>query len=67
MQDKPFRMMPRCGRCGRGKNQHRAMTLECPVGKRTAIGYASERFRDPDCVPTHGEHLTDSAPKSQAA
>lgn len=66
MKDKPFRAMPRCAHCGRGKNQHRAMTLECPVGKRTASGYASyglERFRDAE----HASVQRDHRPKSQAA
>jgi hypothetical protein len=54
MRDKAFQMVARCARCGRGKNQHRASTLECPKGKRTPSGYSRfshERFlemsRDP--------------------
>jgi hypothetical protein len=47
LQDTPFRIVVRCLRCGRGKNQHRAVSLQCPQGKRTPIGYthfAVERF-----------------------
>jgi hypothetical protein len=47
LQDTPFRIVVRCLRCGRGKNQHRAVSLQCPQGKRTPIGYTQfsvERF-----------------------
>jgi len=33
--------------CGHAKNQHRAVTLECPKGKRSPTGYlrfSAERF-----------------------
>jgi hypothetical protein len=49
MHDKPFRFVPKCALCGRAKNQHRAVSLECPAGKRTPIGYVefgSQRFRE---------------------
>jgi hypothetical protein len=39
MNDKPFRFVPKCALCSRAKNQHRAVSLECPTGKRTPIGY----------------------------
>jgi hypothetical protein len=48
MNNDVFRIMARCVRCGRSKNQHRAFTLECPKGKRTPRGYtafATERFQ----------------------
>jgi len=51
IQDKPLRFVPKCRRCGRAKNQHRAGTLECPIGTRAPIGYlgfASQRFLAPD-------------------
>jgi hypothetical protein len=48
-KDKPLRWSPRCARCGRSKNQHRAGTLECPKGKRGPSGYEKhgpEKFEE---------------------
>lgn len=45
--DKALRFAPKCLHCGKAKNQHRAFTAECPIGKRTPTGYAgygSQRF-----------------------
>ena len=59
MQDKPLTFIAKCVRCGKAKNQHRAVSLLCPKGKRTAVGYPSfgpERFvqvhSEPAPVPT---------------
>ncbi len=49
-RDKALRVVPKCLHCGKGKNQHRAGSAECPIGKRTPTGYAaygSQRFADP--------------------
>jgi hypothetical protein len=40
-QEKPLRFVAKCRRCGRAKNQHRAFSLECPIGKRAVTGYQS--------------------------
>lgn len=54
VEHKPIRLIARCAHCGRAKNQHRAGSLECPKGKRTATGYAefgAVRFERTDSRP----------------
>lgn len=54
LKHKPIRLIARCAHCGRAKNQHRAGSLECPKGKRTATGYAefgAVRFERTDSRP----------------
>ena len=41
MHDKPLRFVAKCIHCGKAKNMHRAVTLDCPQGKRTPRGYAT--------------------------
>ena len=48
--DRALRVVPKCLHCGKAKNQHRAFSGECPVGKRTPTGYAAyaaQRFAGP--------------------
>ena len=48
--DKALRVVPKCLHCGKAKNQHRAVSAECPIGKRTPTGYAAyaaQRFAGP--------------------
>jgi hypothetical protein len=49
LSDQPFQIIAKCKHCGRAKNQHRAVTLECPKGKRTPrgyLGFATKRFAE---------------------
>ena len=39
MRDKELRFVAKCVHCGKAKNMHRAVTLDCPGGKRTPTGY----------------------------
>ena len=54
LQDKPLLPIVRCLHCGKAKNQHRAITLHYPKGKKTTAGYltfAETRFEtaEPGC------------------
>jgi hypothetical protein len=54
MQDKKLRFVVKCVHCGKGKNMHRAFSLDCPTGKRTRTGYTTfgpQRFRAADEEP----------------
>ena len=63
MKDQPFRFVVKCAQCGRAKNQHRAVSLECPKGRRTPIGYVEfgpQRFTaqpDPARSPSQVSQL----------
>jgi hypothetical protein len=41
VQERPFLFIAKCIHCGKAKNMHRAITLDCPKGKRTPIGYST--------------------------
>ena len=64
LNDKEFRLVVKCLRCGRAKNQHRAFSLECPKGKRTRSGYtefAAARFMGPDEIRALARELQEKA------
>ena len=64
MQDSAFQFIVRCQRCGRAKNQHRAFSLECPIGKRTLRGYTKfspDRFAGPG-MPLGSSEMVVSTP-----
>jgi len=60
MQEKKLRFVTRCIHCGKAKNMHRAITLDCPNGKRTRIGYTTfgpDQFEPDAEAPPSEDHL----------